>query len=117
MTDENWSSFEAQHEDLNTSLEAIEETLGTCFEFRLGKRIEETLRAVCGEIRNAKLYASAIYSTCENDHCEADDSVDISQYEEVIEMLPSGNLSVGEVESLKEHINQWKVENGYSTNC
>lgn len=116
MTDENWSSFERQHEDLNSSLEAIEVTLDTCYSFRLGKRLEETLKVIGCEIRNAKVYANAIYSTCENDHCE-DTGVDISQYEEVIEMLPTGNLSVGEIQSLIIHINQWKVENGYSTNC
>ena len=116
MNEKHWSSFEAQYEDLNTSLEAIEETLGNCCELRLSKSIEETLRAVCCEVRNAKQSAGAIYSTCADDHCE-DTGVDISQYEEVVEMLPTGNMSLGEVESLKEHINKWRAENGYSTYC
>lgn len=68
------------------------------------------------ELSNIPYFKDRIYGICENDGGdEALESHKVSQYSEVIEMLPSGNLSLGEALSLKEHINQWKAENGYST--
>lgn len=60
-------------------------------------------------VSNIRTCKDDIYSVCESDYC--DDSTDDLPhgYEEVWPMLPDGNeLSVGDMNRLKEHIQAWK---------
>lgn len=116
MKEQNFNSIEGLCEEITASVSAINEWLD-----QLKPKTKAQVLALGNirkELSNIPYFKDSIYRICEDDYCEEDDSVDISQYEEVIEILPSGNLSLGEVESLKEYIKNWKVENGYSTtNC
>lgn len=59
-------------------------------------------------VSNLRQYLDTMYTVCEEDYC--DDSIDdLLQYEEVWPILPDGdNLSVGDMNRLKEHIEAWK---------
>lgn len=58
---------------------------------------------------NIRGYLDEMYTVCEDDYCN-DSTDDLPYgYEEIWPMLPDGNdLSVGDMNRLKEHIEAWK---------
>ena len=117
MTEQNWELVQGSLESLNESVSMIEEHLTEIKSFRLGKRVLELVSAIESECENVKTYSDAVYNDCESDYCDEESMP--SGYDEVLDLLPDGDkLSVAEMQSLIEHINQWKTEYGYSTtNC
>lgn len=113
MKKEDFDSIEGLCEEITASVNAIEEWLDD-----IKPRSKAQVSAVDNirkELSNIPYFKDRIYGVCENDYCESKDTEDLSQYNEIIAILPSGKLSLGEMLSLKEHVNQWKTENGYST--
>lgn len=91
MTKEHWNRMEQLLEDARTDIDESADT------------IDETL------VSNLRQYLDTMYTVCEEDYC--DDSTDDLPhgYEDVWPMLPNGNdLSVGDMNRLKEHIEAWK---------
>lgn len=121
MKKENWSDVECQTEAINESLTVIEEAVAEASVRvgRVGKRLSQLLINIKNECENIKCNNNRIYSTCESDYCNACSDAPSGYYEDIFRLLPDGDkLSLSEMQSLVEHINNWKVENGYSTtNC
>lgn len=118
MKKENWSDVEGLTEAISESLTVIEEAVAEARGMRVGKRLCQLLINIKNECENIKYNNDIIYTTCESDYCD-DCSEAPSGYDDIFKLLPNGSkLSVAEVDALVEHINNWKVENGYSTtNC
>lgn len=96
MTREHWHKMEQLLEDAMEDVNEIAETVPR----------NNTVKAL---VSNLRQYLDTMYTVCEDDYC--DDSTDDLPhgYEEVWPMLPSGNdLSVGDMDRLKEHIEAWK---------
>lgn len=96
MTREHWDQMEQLLEDAQSDIDEIAETV-PC---------NNTVEAL---VSNLRQYLDTMYTVCEEDYC--DDSIDDLQhgYEEVWPMLPNGNnLSVDDMNRLKEHIEAWK---------
>lgn len=93
MTKEHWHHMERLLEDAMEDVNEIAEEV-------------PTIKAL---VSNLRQYLDTMYSVCEEDYC--DDSTDDLPfgYEEVWPMLPDGNnLSVGDMNRLKDHIEAWK---------
>lgn len=97
MKKENWTHIEAYVEDINATLEDLEQG-------------ELTKAVAISDIRD---YASDIYTVCENDYCDSSDDDISPEYEEIIAILPDTKLSLAEILSLKETIQKWRDEHGY----
>ena len=96
MTREHWHQMERLLEDARADIDEIAETVPR----------NNTVKAMVSNIRG---YLDTMYTVCEEDYC--DDSTDDLPhgYEDVWPMLPNGNdLSVGDMNRLKEHIEAWK---------
>ena len=118
MKKENWSDVECQTEAISESLTVIEEAIAEVRGMRVGKRLFQLLINIKNECENIKCSNDRIYTTCESDYCDACSDAP-SGYDDIFGLLPDvDRLSLSEMQSLVEHINNWKVENGYSTtNC
>lgn len=94
MTREHWHQMEQLLEDARADVDEI---------------AEEVLDKGRFLVDNLRQYLDTMYTVCEEDYC--DDSTDDLPhgYEEIWPMLPDGNnLSVGDMNRLKEHIEAWK---------
>lgn len=112
MKEKDFESIEGICEEITASVSAIDEWLD-----QLKPKTKAQVSAVDNirkELSNIPYFKDRIYGICENIYCDEPET-DLSQYDEIISILPSGKLSLGEMLSLKEHVNQWKAENGYST--
>lgn len=96
MTREHWHQMEELLEDAQADVDEIAETVPR----------NDTVRAM---VSNLRRYLDTMYTVCEEDYCE-DSTDDLPHgYEDVWPMLPDGNdLSVGDMDRLKEHIEAWK---------
>lgn len=114
MERENFETIEGLCEDLSASCSAIEEWLDN-----INPRTRnETSAANCilHEISNVRLFKNRIYSVCDSDDTGEATINEDSELFELYHMLPN-RFSLGEWESLKEHINKWREENGYPQYC
>ena len=118
MKKENWSDVECQTEAIGESITVIEDAVAEASDMRVNKRLSKLLSTIKNECEYIKFYTDNIYTTCESDYCNACSDTP-SGYDDIFGLLPDGGkLSLSEMQSLVEHINNWKVENGYSTtNC
>ena len=118
MKKENWSDVECQTEAIGESITVIEDAVAEASDMRVNKRLSKLLSNIKNECECIKCYTDNIYTTCESDYCNACSDTP-SGYDDIFGLLPDGGkLSLSEMQSLVEHINNWKVENGYSTtNC
>lgn len=96
MTREHWHQMEQLLEDARADIDEIAETVPR----------NDTVRAM---VSNLRQYLDTMYTVCEEDYC-TDSTDDLPHgYEDVWPMLPDGNdLSVGDMDRLKEHIEAWK---------
>ena len=116
MKKENWSDVECQTEAISESLTVIEEAVAEARSVRVGKHLSQLLINIKNECENIKCNNDRIYTTCESDYCNACSDAPSGYYEDIFKLLPDGDkLSLSEMQSLVERINNWKVENGYST--
>ena len=114
MNSENFETIEGLCEALTYSYTAIEECLD---ELKPRTRHETSVvNCIRNEIHNIRDFGYRIYGVCEDD-CTDEDTIDKdSEALDIVPMLPK-KLSLGEWESLKEHINKWREENGYPQHC
>lgn len=97
MKKENWNCIESYIENINTTLDDLEQG--------------ETKEAVA--ISAIREYTSDLYTVCENDYCDSCDEKVPPEYDEIIAILPAAKLSLAEMLSLKETIQKWRDEHGY----
>ena len=118
MKKENWIKVESTLEELKYEIEDLNAALVKINQLKLSLKVRDCVKEIGAIANNLNLYSDIIYSVCEDDGTCTDD-YELEGYEEVFKLLPNGSkLSVAEVRGLVEHINNWKVENGYSTtNC
>lgn len=118
MKKENWIKVESTLEELNYEIKDLNAALAKINQFKLGLKVMDCVKEIGVIANNLKQYSDIIYSVCSDDWAVTDD-YELEGYEEVVKLLPNGSkLTVAEVRDLVEHINNWKVENGYSTtNC
>lgn len=118
MKKDHWMNVESTIEELNWEIKELSAVLVKINQFKLVPKVRDCVKEIGVIADNLKEYSDIIYSECENDWAVTDDN-ELEGYEEVVKLLPNGSkLSVAEVDALVEKINNWKVENGYSTtNC
>lgn len=96
MTREHWNQMEELLEDALADVNEIAETVPR----------NATVRAM---VSNLRQYLDTMYTVCEEDYCDNSTDDLPHGYEDVWPMLPDGNdLSVGDMNRLKEHIEAWK---------
>ena len=96
MTREHWRQMEQLLEDAQADVDEIAETVPR----------NNTIKAL---VSNLCQYLDTMYSVCEEDYCDNSTDDLPHGYEDVWPMLPDGNdLSVGDMDRLKEHIEAWK---------
>lgn len=110
MNTENFETIEGLCEALTSSYTAIEE----CLDELKPRTRHETSVVSCirNELHNIRDFRYRIYGVCEDDYTDEDTIDKDSEALDLVPMLPK-KFSLGEWESLKEHINKWREENGY----
>lgn len=114
MKKENWSDVEVQCESITNSLDIIGEVLADIRSVRVGNRINQLLTTISDEIDNVRLNSDRLYSTCEDDYCSTStESFQVDDWEELTELLPDPKLiSAGDVNSLLDAVNNWRMSIG-----
>lgn len=96
MTREHWHQMEQLLEDAVTDINEIADTV-------------PRNKNVMAMVSNLRQYLDTMYTVCEEDYCDASTDDRPHGYEEVWPMLSNGNdLSVSDMNRLKEHIEAWK---------
>lgn len=97
MKRENWDRAQMILEDIVSELEAIESAIPAKY-----------YDSITTNLGNIQIYADSMYSLCEDDYCDSR-YIELTGYDEMLEMLPDGsNLSLGDMQRLIDHIEQWK---------
>lgn len=110
MNTENFETIEGLCEELTASCLAISEWID---ELKPRTRNETSVvSCIRHELSNVELFKDRIYGVCEDSYTDEATIDENSEVFELAEMLPK-KFSLGEWESLKEHINKWREENGY----
>lgn len=114
MNTENFETIEGLCEELTSSYTAIEE----CLDELKPRTRNETSVVSCirNELHNIRDFRYRIYGVCEDSYTDEATIDKNSEVFELVPMLPK-KFSLGEWESLKEHINKWREENGYPQYC
>ena len=116
MTHENWNAVESQLDDIKSAIDTAKMTLSDLDEIRLGNLVRDALHSLYNCISDIEIFADSIYTTCEEDYCDSDDD-DIKDYpEELLEVLPTKNITLGQVLDLVEIIKDWRQKNGFGSN-
>lgn len=105
MNSENFETIEGLCEALTSSYTAIEECLDELHE-------TSVVSCIRNELNNIRDFRYQIYGVCEDSYVEEGRDDVPAEVLELAPMLPK-KFSLGEWESLKEHINKWREENGY----
>lgn len=96
MTREHWHQMEQLLKDAMEDVNEIVEKVPH----------NNTIKAL---VSNLRQYLDTMYTVCEKDYCDASTDDLPYGYEDIWPMLPDGNdLSVGDMDRLKEHIEAWK---------
>lgn len=114
MNSENFETIEGLCEALTSSYTAIEECLD-----ELKPRTRHETSVVSGirnELHNIRDFRYRIYGVCEDSYVDEQRDAVPAEVLELADMLPN-KFSLGEWESLKEHVKQWREENGYPQYC
>ena len=114
MNSKNFETIEGLCESLTSSYTAIEE----CLDELNPRTRHETSVVSCirNELNNIRDFRYRIYGVCEDSYV---DEQRVNVPAEVLELAPMlpNKFSLGEWESLKEHINKWREENGHPQYC
>lgn len=115
MKEQNWTDIECQCESITNSLDVIDEALADIRSVRLGNRINQLLTTISNEVNNVRLNSDRVYSTCEDDYGSTNtESFRVDDWEELTELLPDPTLmSAGDMNSLLDVVNSWRVSNGW----
>lgn len=110
MTEKNFETIEGLCEALTSSYTSIEE----CLDELKPRTRHETSVVSCirNELHNIRDFRCRIYGVCEDSYVEEGRDNVSAEVLELVPMLPK-KFSLGEWESLMEHINKWREENGY----
>lgn len=114
MKKQNWSDIECQCEGITNSLDVIDEALADIRSVRLGNRINQLLTTISNEIDNVRVETDRLYSTCEDDYGSTNtESFQVDDWEELTKLLPDPKLmSAGDVNSLLDAVNNWRMNIG-----
>ena len=109
MIGEYWKKVQGQLEDLDKCLDEVKSAVDTGDSW--------TARQ---ELQNARDYADAVYSTC--DDWNYDDDTDentqkLEDWSDILDTLPDPkSLSAKDMLDLIDKVNEWKDSNGFSRN-
>lgn len=114
MREQNWKDVELQCESINDSLEVIDEAIHDIRSVRLGNRINQLLTKIGCTVADIRITADNLYCTCEDDYSSANtESFRVDDWEELTELLPDPTLmSAGDMNSLLDAVNNWRVSCG-----
>lgn len=114
MNSENFETIEGLCEALTSSYTAIEE----CLDELKPRTPHETSVVSCirNELHNIRDFRYRIYGVCEDSYADEQRESVPAEVLELADMLPN-KFSLGEWESLKEHVKHWREENGYTQYC
>ena len=114
MNEQNWGDVECQCESIGNSLDVIDEAIADIRSVRLGNRINQLLTTISNETGNIRFNSDRVYSTCEDDYCSTtNESFRVDDWEELTELLPDPTLmSAGDMNSLLDAVNNWRVSIG-----
>lgn len=115
MKEQNWTDIKCQCESITNSLDVIDEALAGIRSVRLGNRINQLLTTISNEIDNVRNTSDGLYCTCEDDYgSTCTESFRVDDWEELTELLPDPTLmSAGDMSSLLDAVNNWRVSNGW----
>lgn len=114
MKEQNWTDVESQCESIDNSLDVIYESIADIRTSRLGNRISQLLTTISNELDNIRNTSEGLYNTCEGDYCAVNtDIFRVDDWEELTELLPDPTLmSAGDMNSLLDAVNNWRVSCG-----
>lgn len=115
MKYQNFKDVKYQCESINNSLDVIDESIAEIRSVRIGNRISQLLTTISDEIDNVRHTSDSLYCTCEDDYCADNmDNFRVDDFEELIELLPDPTfMSAGDMNSLLDAVNNWRVSNGW----
>lgn len=109
MIGEYWKKVQGQLEDLDKCLDEVKNAVDTGDSW--------TARQ---ELQNARDYADAVYSTCDDWNYDDDTDENVQKLEDwsdILDMLPDPkSLSAKDMLDLIDKVNEWKDSNGFSRN-
>jgi hypothetical protein len=112
MKKENWNDVESQLDGIKSELYTAKETLAALDKIRLGNLVRDALHSLYNCISNIESFADAIYCTCEDDYCGSKQD-EIRDYpDELLKVLPTKNITLGQVLDLVDTIKDWRQKNG-----
>lgn len=114
MKEQNWTEVECLHESIKNSLDVIKGTITEIKSVRLGNRISQLLATISTETNNIIYASDGLYSICEDDYGSTNtESFRVDDWEELTELLPDPTLmSAGDMNSLLDAVNNWRVSCG-----
>lgn len=115
MKEQNWADVECKYEGICNSLDIIRESIADIKSVRLGNRISQLLESISVEVNNVIYALDKLYNTCEDDYTDTNlENFRVDDWEELCELLPDPTLmSAGDMNSLLDAVNSWRVSNGY----
>lgn len=97
MKRKNWEQIEILLDDIVAELDSFTEAVPVKYH----NNVHSCTRGI-------RQLVDSIYGICESDYCDSSD-IELTGYDEMLEMLPDGsNLSLGDMQRLINHIEQWK---------
>lgn len=112
MTKDNWNSVESQLDDIKSAIDTAKMTLSDLDEIRLGNLVRDAIHSLYNCISDIEQFADAIYTTCEDDYCDSEQD-EIKDYpDELLEVIPTKNITLGQVLDLADTIKDWRQKNG-----
>lgn len=112
MTKDNWNGVKSSLDDIKSEIDETKEALTSLDEVRLGRIVQDVLNTVYNALSNIEQFADAIYSTCEDDYCDSENEPIKEIPEEILEVLPSNNITLGQAIDLADTIKEWRNRNG-----
>ena len=112
MTKDNWHGVESSLDDIKSEIDETKEALASLDEVRLGHIVQDVLNTVYNALSNIEQFADTIYSTCEDDYCDSENEPIKEIPAEILEVLPSNNITLGQAIDLADTIREWRNRNG-----
>ena len=112
MTKDNWHGVESSLDNIKSEIDETKEALASLDEVRLGRIVQDVLNTVYNALSNIEQFADTIYSTCEDDYFDSEDNPYKDIPAEILEVLPSDNITLGQAIDLADTIREWRNRNG-----
>lgn len=112
MTKENWNDVKSQLDYIKSALDKAKMTLSDLDKIKLGNLVRDALHSLYDGISDIEQFTDAVYSTCVEDYYDSEQD-EIKNYpDEILEVLPTKNITLGQVLDLADTIKDWRQKNG-----